>query len=59
MKKKRLRKIIIVILLLALVILVGLFIHDKFFKKEEVTEVKVISKIDKYGYSLKNNHLKI
>ena len=55
MKKKRLRKIIIVILLLALVILVGLFIHDKFFKKEEVTEVKVISKIDKYGYSLKEN----
>ena len=55
MKNKRLKKIIIGILLIALLVLVGLFIHDKFFKKEQVKEIKVISKIDKYGYTLKDN----
>ena len=55
MKKKKLRKIIIGILLIALVVLVGLFVYNKVFKKEEVKEVKVISKIDKYGYTLKEN----
>ena len=55
MKKKKIRRIIVAILLIALVVLVGLFVYDKFFKKEEVKEVKVISKIDKYGYTLKEN----
>ena len=55
MKKKKLKKFIVGILLVALLILVGLFVYDKLFKKEEVKEVKVISKIDKYGYSLKEN----
>ena len=55
MKKKKLKRIIIGILLIALFILIGLFIFDKFFNKEETKEIKVISKIDKYGYTLKEN----
>ncbi len=55
MKKKKIRKLIVGILLLALLVLVGLFVYDKLFKKDEVKEVKVISKIDKYGYTLKEN----
>ncbi len=50
--KQRLLTIIIVILVLVVGILIWKSIHPK---EKEVKEVKVVSKIDKYGYNLKEN----
>lgn len=52
-KRKPKKLLIIIIILLIIAIAVGSYLM--FFKKEEVKEAKVVSKIDKYGYVLKSN----
>ena len=59
MKLKKKAKRLIVILLIIIVLLLGvLFISDKFLGKEKVKEVKIVNKIDKYGYNLKDSKTK-
>ena len=59
MDKKKLIKISITIILIILIIvglcLGGYYVYKNIGKKEEVKEIKVINKIDKYGYQLKEN----
>ncbi len=52
--KKKIRFLILAILIIALGV-VGFLIYKDHTKKPEVTEVKVINQIEKYGYSLKEN----
>lgn len=52
-KRKPKKLLIVIIVLLIIAIAVGSYFL--FFKKENVKEAKVISKIDKYGYVLKSN----
>ena len=59
MKLKKKAKRLIVALLIIIVILLGiLFVSDKIFNKDKVKEVKIVNKIDKYGYNLKNSKTK-
>lgn len=51
--KKRKRRIRIIIILI-LIAVIGYFLYQNLGKKEE-QEVKVISQVEKYGYSLKEN----
>ena len=52
--KKKVKRFIVLILIIALGF-VGYYIYKNIGKKEEVKEIKVINKIDKYGYQLKEN----
>ena len=57
-KKKKLKKktkVFLILFLIIVVLVVGLFVFKKTTKKESVKEAKVVSKIDGYGYSLKDN----
>ena len=56
--KKKVKRIIIIILILALIAVVGLYFWKKRDVKPEVKEVKVLHKIDKYGYELKDTKSK-
>lgn len=59
MRLKKKAKRLIVILLIIIVILLGiLFLSDKIFGKNKTQEVKIINKIDKYGYNLKDTKTK-
>ena len=59
MRLKKKAKRVIVILLIIIVLLLGvLFAGDKLFGKEKTKEVKIVNKIDKYGYSLKETKTK-
>ena len=53
--KKKVKRIILAILIIALLIVCALFVKNTFFNNEEVKETKVLKKIDKYGYTLKDN----
>ena len=55
MKLKKKVKIIIVVLLVIALGVAGYFAYEKYFNKGTVKEAKVVSKIDKYGYTLKDN----
>lgn len=52
--KKKVKRLLILLIIVGLV-LGGYYIYSKINKKEEVKEIKVINKIDKYGYQLKEN----
>ena len=52
--KKRVKRIVITILIIILLVLGILVIKDKIFKPKD-EEIKVLNKIDEYGYSLKEN----
>ena len=52
--KKKVKRLLILLIIVGLV-LGGYYIYSKINKKEEVKEIKVINKIDKYGYELKEN----
>lgn len=52
--KKKVKRLLILLIIVGLV-LGGYYIYKNFGKKEEVKEIKVINKIDKYGYQLKEN----
>ncbi len=52
-KKKRKPKKLLFVILIVLIAVAALAIYKVFFTKEEVKEVKVIGKIPKYGYVLK------
>ena len=59
MKLKKKAKRLIIILLVIIVILLGvLFVSDKLFNKDNGKEVKIVNKIDKYGYNLKDTKTK-
>ena len=59
MKLKKKAKRIIIILLLVIVVLLGyLFINENFLGKSKPKEVKIVNKIDKYGYNLKDSKTK-
>ena len=54
--KKKYKKFIIIIVVLLLLGLLGFILYQNMFgSTPPVKEVKVISKIDKYGYNLKDN----
>ena len=54
--KKKIKRIIIAIVIILLLLLLAFFVYKSFSPKEkEVKEVKVVSKIDEYGYKLKEN----
>ncbi len=53
MKLKKKVKVVFILLLLIALSVASFFIYKKITKKEETKEVKIINKIDKYGYSLK------
>ena len=52
--KKKVKRLLLLIIIVGLG-LGGYYIYSKINKKEEVKEIKVINKIDKYGYQLKEN----
>ena len=59
MKLKKKFKRILIILLIILVLVLGIFaFKDKLFGKKDVKETKVVNKIDKYGYNLKDSKTK-
>ena len=54
--KKSVRKKLIILLVIVVAILGVFFLKDVIFKKNtDVKEVKIVSKIEKYGYNLKEN----
>ena len=56
--KKKAKKIIVIILVLIVLVLGGLVIKDKVLGKKDVKETKIVNKIDKYGYNLKDSKTK-
>ena len=52
--KKKAKRILVGILIVAIIVL-GYLAYDNFFGEKEVEEAKVVSKIDKYGYNLKDS----
>jgi ABC-type Na+ efflux pump permease subunit len=55
--KKKLR-ISLIIIIVILILIAGLFTYYKLNSNETVTEAKVVSSVDKYGYELKDNKSK-
>lgn len=55
MKLKKKAKIIIVVLLIILLLVLSILSYMQFKNKNKVNEVKILNKIDKYGYTLKDN----
>ena len=54
--KKRYKRVLLIVVLVLLLCLLGFVLYRKFFDSTSpVQEAKVISKIDKYKYSLKDN----
>lgn len=58
MKLKKSVKRIIIILVLIIIILLGIAFKDNIFGKKDVKETKIVNKIDKYGYNLKDSKTK-
>lgn len=56
--KKKAKRLIIIVLILVVLVLGGFIIKDKFFGKNDVKETKVVNKIEKYGYNLKDSKTK-
>ena len=56
--KKKAKRVIVILLIIILVLLGVLFVNDKFFSKNKVKEIKIVNKIDKYGYNLKDSKTK-
>lgn len=56
--KKKAKRLIIIVLILVVLVLGGFVIKDKFFGKSDVKETKVVNKIEKYGYNLKDSKTK-
>ena len=52
--KKKVKRLLLLIIIIGLG-LGGYYVYKNIGKKEEVKEIKVINKIDKYGYQLKEN----
>ncbi len=52
-RKRKPKKLLFIIIGLILILVAAFFIYKHFFAQEEVKEVKVIGKIPKYGYVLK------
>ena len=52
--KKKVKRLLLLIIIVGLG-LDGYYVYKNIGKKEEVKEIKVINKIDKYGYELKEN----
>ena len=52
--KKKVKRLLLLIIIVGLG-LGGYYVYKNIGKKEEVKEIKVINKIDKYGYQLKEN----
>ena len=52
--KKKVKRLLLLIIIVGLG-LGGYYVYKNIGKKEEVKEIKVINKIDKYGYELKEN----
>ena len=57
MKKKKVKKIILIIVIVVLLAVLGFVIYKAVTHNQpkEVKEVKIVSKIDDYGYKLKEN----
>lgn len=56
MKLKKKVKITLYIILLLIVAFAGVFVYKKFYDKpDDIKEVKVVNKVEKYGYSLKES----
>lgn len=56
MKLKKKVKITLYIILLLIVAFTGVFVYKKFYDKpDDIKEVKVVNKVEKYGYSLKES----
>ena len=53
--KKKVKRILIAIVIIVIIMLAGLYLYKSQKKSNPVTKVKVINKIEKYGYSLKEN----
>ena len=56
--KKKAKRLIVFLLIIILVLLGILFLSDKLSNKSKVKEVKIVNKIDKYGYNLKDSKTK-
>lgn len=52
--KRKPKKILIILLLIILIVIIG-SVYFVFFNHNQVKETKVVSKIPKYGYTLKSN----
>ncbi len=60
-KKKRrlkLKNLVVIILILFIIVAGALTVKDKLFGKKAVKEVKVVDKLEKYGYSMNENATK-
>ena len=55
--KKKYKRLLIGILIVILVVIISIVVFKNIQNKnnKEVTEIKIVSKIDKYGYNLKEN----
>ena len=55
--KKKAKRILVIFLILLVIVLGVLAFKDKIFGNNEsgVKEIKVVNKIEKYGYNLKEN----
>lgn len=53
--KKKVKRNIIIVIIMVLAAVGGYFAYKHFFAEEKTKEVKVIDKIEKYGYRLKEN----
>lgn len=53
--KKKVKRNIIIVLIMVIAAVGGYFAYKHFFTEEKAKEVKVIDKIEKYGYRLKEN----
>lgn len=53
--KKKVKRNIIIVIIMVLAAVGGYFAYKHFFTEEKTKEVKVIDKIEKYGYRLKEN----
>lgn len=55
MKLKKTVKRNLIIIGIIVILVLGIFAYIKFYPKEKVKEVKIVNKIEKYGYKLKDN----
>lgn len=53
--KRKPKKLLIILIIVVILGICGTVAYFKFSTKDTVKEVKVVSKIDKYGYELKSN----
>ena len=58
-KKSKSKKVFLIIIIIIILGVLGYFGYDKFIKKDSNKEVKVIKKINKFGYKLDANKPKL